>query len=63
VVRTQFHGHDTVITVAPRASGAAGPITVRAEGNLVVADGTEVELTADGSVVAWPQPVGSTASA
>jgi iron(III) transport system ATP-binding protein len=57
VVRTQFHGHDTVITVAPRSTGAFGPITVRAEGDLVVANGTEVELTADGSVVAWPRSV------
>ena len=58
VVRTQFHGHDTVITVVPRSSEAPGPVTVRAEGDLVVADGTEVELTARGSTVAWPRPVG-----
>jgi hypothetical protein len=32
---------------------------VRAEGDLVVADGTEVEITADGSALAWPSPVGS----
>jgi iron(III) transport system ATP-binding protein len=53
VIRTQFHGHDAVITVSPRSPAGAGPITVRADGSLVVDDGAEVEVTADGSVVAW----------
>ncbi len=53
VVRTEFHGHDTVITVDPHSPGSL-PVTIRAEGDLVVADGTEVEVTAEGSVVAWP---------
>ena len=39
--------------------GITGPITVRAEGDLVVADGTEVELTAGGS--RWPGPAGGVA--
>ena len=55
VVRTQFHGHDTVITVRPE--GTPDPITVRAEGDVVVAPGTEVEITADGSAMAWPAVV------
>jgi iron(III) transport system ATP-binding protein len=54
VVRTQFHGHDTVITVSPHAPLESAPLTVRAEGSLLVADGTEVEITADGSALAWP---------
>jgi iron(III) transport system ATP-binding protein len=58
VVRTQFHGHDAVITVLPRAAPGVPPITVRADGDLVVADGTEVEVTADGSAVTWPATVG-----
>jgi iron(III) transport system ATP-binding protein len=58
VVRTQFHGHDTVITVVPRHPEDSAPITVRAEGDLVVADGTDVEVTADGSAIAWPAEVG-----
>jgi iron(III) transport system ATP-binding protein len=58
VMRTQFHGHDTVITVDPRGSPGVSPITVRADGDLVVADGTEVEITADGSAVTWPARVG-----
>ena len=65
VVRTQFHGHDTVITVSPHAPlEPPTPLTVRAEGSLLVADGTEVEITADGSALAWPassdaRPAGS----
>jgi iron(III) transport system ATP-binding protein len=58
VLRTEFHGHDTVITVDPSALADRAPITVRAEGDLVVANGTEVEITATGSAVAWPARVG-----
>jgi iron(III) transport system ATP-binding protein len=58
VVRTEFHGHDTVITVAPTGPPGAEMVTVRAEGDLVVADGAEVAVTALGSVVAWPVTVG-----
>ena len=54
VVRTQFHGHDTVITVSPHAPPESAPLTVRAEGSLLVADGSEVEITAEGSALAWP---------
>jgi iron(III) transport system ATP-binding protein len=54
VVRTEFHGHDSVITVDP----GSGPITIRAEGDLVVGNGTVVEITANGSVVTWPVPTG-----
>ncbi|HEX3981570.1 MAG TPA: ABC transporter ATP-binding protein [Acidimicrobiales bacterium] len=58
VVRTEFHGHDTVITVTPHPSAPGDPITVRADGDLVVADGTEVEVSAEGSALAWSAPVG-----
>ena len=54
VVRTEFHGHDTVITVDPRSSVDAAPIIIRAEGDLAVPDGCEVEITAEGSALAWP---------
>jgi iron(III) transport system ATP-binding protein len=53
VVRTQFHGHDTVITVDPVSAADPTPLTIRAEGDLVVANGTEVEITAEGSALAW----------
>ena len=57
VLRTQFHGHDTVITVRPEGTPDPAPITVRADGDVVVATGSEVEITADGSVMAWPASV------
>jgi iron(III) transport system ATP-binding protein len=56
VIRTEFHGHDTVITVEPDPSEDGVPITVRADGGMVVADGTEVEVSAEGSALAWAQP-------
>ena len=55
-LRTQFHGHDTVITFSPMAQPGSDVISVRAEGELVVADNTEVELTTRGSAVVWPAP-------
>ena len=55
-LRTQFHGHDTVITFSPVSQPASDVISVRAEGQLVVADNTEVELTTRGSAVVWPAP-------
>jgi iron(III) transport system ATP-binding protein len=58
VLRTEFHGHDTVITVEPDPSADGVPITVRADGGMVVADGTEVEVSAQGSALAWAVPVG-----
>ena len=54
VTRHEFHGHDTVITLDPRLAAVTGPLIVRADGDLDVADGTEVEVTADGSALAWP---------
>jgi iron(III) transport system ATP-binding protein len=53
VQRTQFHGHDSVITVSPLVGSDSDPVTVRAEGDLVLADGAEVEITVDGSAVVW----------
>ena len=58
-LRTQFHGHDTVITFSPVSRPGSEPISVRAEGELVLADNTEVELTTRGSAVVWPAPRGS----
>ncbi|MGA3149797.1 MAG: hypothetical protein ABSF33_20345, partial [Acidimicrobiales bacterium] len=58
IVRTEFHGHDTVITVDPVSPTDLGPITVRAEGDLVLANGTVVEITAAGSAVIWAAPTG-----
>jgi iron(III) transport system ATP-binding protein len=61
VRRTQFHGHDTVITVSPVHGAGQDLISVRAEGDLVVSNGTEVEVTAGGSAVVWAAPVPTSA--
>jgi iron(III) transport system ATP-binding protein len=54
IARTEFHGHDTVITVDPLSAAFEDSITVRAEGDLVLANGTEVEIHAGGSALVWP---------
>jgi iron(III) transport system ATP-binding protein len=54
VVRTEFHGHDTLVTVDPGDRSDISTLTIRAGGDLVVANGTEVEVTASGTAVVWP---------
>jgi iron(III) transport system ATP-binding protein len=54
VTRREFHGHDTVITLDPRLAAIPDPLVVRADGDLDLADGTEVAVTAEGSALAWP---------
>jgi iron(III) transport system ATP-binding protein len=53
VTRREFHGHDTVITLDPRLEAFSDPLVVRADGDLDLADGTEVAVTAEGSALAW----------
>jgi iron(III) transport system ATP-binding protein len=53
VRQTQFHGHDAVITLSSLDRPDADPVTVRTEGDLVLADGAEVEITVNGSAVVW----------
>lgn len=53
VRQTQFHGHDAVITVSSLDRPEAEPVIVRTGGDLVLADGAEVEITVDGSAVVW----------
>jgi iron(III) transport system ATP-binding protein len=55
VVRREFHGHDTVITVAPSAHDFGDPLVVRADGDVAVTDGSAVTVTAQGSALAWPR--------
>jgi iron(III) transport system ATP-binding protein len=64
VLESQFHGHDTVMTVLPDASSGMGELVVRTDGGLALAPGTEVTVTARGPVLAWtgelsPTPTGS----
>jgi iron(III) transport system ATP-binding protein len=66
VVRTAFHGHDTIVTVRseavadsgpagePQGAGATGSFRVRLATAATIATGAEVTLTARGEVMAWP---------
>jgi iron(III) transport system ATP-binding protein len=54
VVESQFHGHDTVMTVRPEPSSGLGVIVARTNGGLALAPGTEVTMTTRGPVLAWP---------
>ena len=58
VTRREFHGHDTVITLDPKVGAMPEPLVVRADGDVAVADGAEVEVTAEGSALAWPLAAG-----
>jgi iron(III) transport system ATP-binding protein len=63
VVQTDFHGHDTVITVRPLTpvgslfgaeTGGEGFLQARLYDGIPLATGSEVTLTAKGAVMAWP---------
>jgi iron(III) transport system ATP-binding protein len=64
IIRTQFHGHDTVLTVKPLSSTSptgthavtttAGCIRARLSGRNTLPVGALLTLTARGPVMAWP---------
>jgi iron(III) transport system ATP-binding protein len=54
VVRNQFHGHDTVITVAPDEPIGTPLVVVRSDGELDAPVGALVTIVARGEVVTWP---------
>ncbi len=61
VLRREFHGHDTLVTVEPavgpageRGNGRADPVSIRADGDLVLPVRAPVRVTATGSVLVWP---------
>jgi iron(III) transport system ATP-binding protein len=54
VVRNQFHGHDTVITVRPDRSIGTPLIVVRSDGEFDAPVGAPVTVVAQGQVVTWP---------
>jgi iron(III) transport system ATP-binding protein len=58
VLESEFHGHDTVMRVAPDSSSGMGAIVARTDGGLALAPGTEVTVTARGPVLAWPDDSG-----
>ena len=55
VVESNYHGHDSVISVAPDQSPAAAAIRIRIMGAASYDVGTPVSLTASGDVAAWPK--------
>ncbi|HEY1466389.1 MAG TPA: TOBE domain-containing protein, partial [Acidimicrobiales bacterium] len=54
VVRNQFHGHDTVVTVEPEEPIGTPLVVVRSDGELDAPVGTRVTIVARGEVVTWP---------
>ncbi|HEX4245439.1 MAG TPA: ABC transporter ATP-binding protein [Acidimicrobiales bacterium] len=54
VVRSQFHGHDTVITLEPDEPIGTPMIVVRSDGDLDAPVGARVTVVARGEVVTWP---------
>ena len=53
VVRNQFHGHDTVITVEPEEPIGTPLVVVRSDGELDAPVGARVTIVARGEVVTW----------
>jgi iron(III) transport system ATP-binding protein len=55
VVRSDYHGHDALVTIAPADSTAVDELIVaRVEGTEVYARDARVTVRAHGSVLAWP---------
>ena len=54
VLESQFHGHDTVMTVKPEEACGIDVLVVRTDGELTLVPGAPVTVTARGSVLAWP---------
>lgn len=54
VVRNQFHGHDTVITVEPDRPIGTPLVVIRADGEFDAPVGAPVTVVARGEVVTWP---------
>ncbi|HEY6624761.1 MAG TPA: ABC transporter ATP-binding protein [Acidimicrobiales bacterium] len=60
VVRNQFHGHDSVITVEPDRPIGTPFVVIRADGEFAAPVGAPVMVVARGEVVTWPveEPAG-----
>ncbi len=54
VVRSDYHGHDVLVTVRPEGRGSDEVIVARVEGTRIFAVDAVVTLRAHGSVLAWP---------
>ena len=56
VLEQTYHGHDSMLIVAPLRDCGADTLRVRILGAASYATGSEVRLTASGSVHGWPRP-------
>jgi iron(III) transport system ATP-binding protein len=54
VVRSDYHGHDALLTIRPDGNGAAELIVARVDGTRTFPRDSRVTLRAHGSVLAWP---------
>jgi iron(III) transport system ATP-binding protein len=54
VIRSGYHGHDTVLHVQVASMNGEGPLVVRAPGNVHVAAQSAVALDVRGPVLVWP---------
>ncbi len=60
VVRSDYHGHDALLTIRPLAplDGVDELIVARVEGSRVFPRDADVTVRAHGSVIAWPRAAG-----
>jgi iron(III) transport system ATP-binding protein len=60
IVRSDYHGHDALLTIRPvaPADGLDELIVARVEGNRVFPRDADVTIRAHGSVLAWPRAAG-----
>ncbi len=55
IIRSGYHGHDTVLHIQLGAGDGGPPILVRTPGNAQFAVGESVVLSATGTVLVWPK--------
>jgi iron(III) transport system ATP-binding protein len=62
IIRCDYHGHDTVLSVQLTDEHGGATLLVRTLGNASLVPGQRVELSARGSVLVWPVAGGALAS-
>jgi iron(III) transport system ATP-binding protein len=56
IVRCGYHGHDAILHVQTHRDNGESPLIVRTPGDLQLAPGANVRLSARGPVLVWPAP-------
>ena len=56
IVRCGYHGHDAILHVQTHRENGESPLIVRTPGDLQLAPGANVRLSARGPVLVWPAP-------